>query len=170
MNIIRQLKLADFLTMANLWCGVSAVIVASKGYSFLASILILSSVFFDLLDGRIARYLNQVNMFGKELDSLSDIVSFGIGPVALFFSLSSLDALSIFGSIFFVSCAMLRLARFNIKRLKHFEGVPITVNGILFPFLFFLKMVLPDSLALWPFIFIVMGILMVSAFKVRKVF
>jgi CDP-diacylglycerol--serine O-phosphatidyltransferase len=70
--------------------------------------------------------------------------------------------------LFFVVCGMLRLARYNISKRKHFEGLPTTVNGVLFPLLYFVSLFLPLILYLWPILFVAMGLLMASRIKVRR--
>ncbi|MGR9036084.1 MAG: CDP-diacylglycerol--serine O-phosphatidyltransferase, partial [Gammaproteobacteria bacterium] len=78
--------------------------------------------------------------------------------------------LTIIVSLFFIACGMLRLARYNISENIGFEGVPITVNGVIFSFLLTLQADFPDSLKLWPFIFLLQGVLMVSSIKIRRLF
>ena len=72
--------------------------------------------------------------------------------------------------LFFVACGMLRLARYNISTGKGFEGVPITVNGVLFPLLYLVFLAFPPSLDAWPLVFLAMGLLMASSLKVRRLF
>jgi CDP-diacylglycerol--serine O-phosphatidyltransferase len=84
--------------------------------------------------------------------------------------MSSPDILSIAVSLFFVACGMLRLARYNISEITGFEGVPITVNGVLFPLLFLLISGFPESLKYWPIIFLIQGFLMISTFKISRIF
>jgi CDP-diacylglycerol--serine O-phosphatidyltransferase len=128
----------------------------------------LIAVFFDFIDGRVARYMKKVSNFGKELDSLSDLVSFGVAPVVLAFQTSKtikegwIFAIIIY--VLFLTAGALRLARFNLKEMNHFEGMPITVNGVIIPVLYFFE------LSSWyPFIFLVSGVLMISAFRIKKV-
>jgi CDP-diacylglycerol---serine O-phosphatidyltransferase len=73
-------------------------------------------------------------------------------------------------SLFFVACGMLRLARYNISEGTGFEGVPITVNGVIFPILFVLFSTFPESLKYWPTIFLIQGFLMISSFKIARIF
>ena len=134
----------------------------------LACVFMLVAVFFDLIDGRIARYMKKTTALGKELDSLCDLVSFGVAPVVLAFQTTKdIGEGWIFAAIIylvFLAAGALRLARFNIKDVAHFEGMPITVNGIVVPIFYF------AGLTSWyPFIFLVSSVFMISAFRIRKV-
>ena len=101
---------------------------------------------------------------------MSDLVSFGVAPALLFYSLSSPGILGIIVALFFVACGMLRLARYNISEEAGFEGLPITVNGVLFPLLFLLFSSFPESLNYWPIIFLIQSVLMISTFKISRLF
>jgi CDP-diacylglycerol--serine O-phosphatidyltransferase len=101
---------------------------------------------------------------------MSDLVSFGVAPALLYYSISSPGILGIAVSLFFVACGMLRLARYNISEGAGFEGVPITVNGVLFPLLFLLFSGFPESLKYWPMVFLIQGFLMISTFKIARIF
>jgi CDP-diacylglycerol---serine O-phosphatidyltransferase len=170
MQILRLMKLADIFTVGNLCCGILSILLAIDGYFDLSALMLLLAVVFDVLDGKIAGLLHQKNLFGKQIDSMSDLVSFGVAPVLLYYSMSSPDTLSIAVSLFFVACGMLRLARYNIYEGAGFEGVPITVNGVLFPILFLLISGFPESLKYWPIIFLIQGFLMISTFKISRIF
>jgi CDP-diacylglycerol--serine O-phosphatidyltransferase len=170
MNIIRYLKLADCFTMANLFSGVLAIDFAVKGQLNLSAALLFLSVVFDVLDGKIAGLMQQKNGFGKQIDSMSDLVSFGVAPVLVFFTLDSPGLLTIGAGLFFIACGMLRLARYNISENIGFEGVPITVNGVIFSLLLALLTPFPDSLKFWPFVFLLQGFLMISSLKVQRIF
>ena len=84
--------------------------------------------------------------------------------------MSSPGTLGIVVSLFFVSCGMLRLARYNISEGTDFVGVPITVNGVLFPILFLLFSSFPESLKYWPMVFLIQGFLMISTLKISRIF
>lgn len=170
MNIFKILKLADIFTIGNLCSGMLAIFFCIGNALLAASILLLVAVFFDYLDGKVARSLKQTNDFGKELDSLADIVSFGVAPALLYYVNSSRGIFVIMALAFFVMCGILRLARYNVGRTKVFEGVPITTNGILFPVLYFVSLTIPWTLGYWSFVFIVMGLLMISSIPIKKVF
>jgi CDP-diacylglycerol---serine O-phosphatidyltransferase len=170
MQIISLMKLADVFTVGNLCCGILSILFAIDGHYGLSALLLFSAVVFDVLDGKIAGLLHQKNLFGKQIDSMSDLISFGVAPVLLHYSMNSPGILGIAVSLFFVSCGMLRLARYNISEGSGFEGVPITVNGVLFPILFLLLNSFPGSLSYWPIVFLIQGILMISTVKLARIF
>jgi len=151
-------------------CGIVSILLAIDGHYDLSALLLFLAVVFDVLDGKIAGLLHQKNLFGKQIDSMSDLVSFGVAPALLYYSMSSPGILGIAVSLFFVACGMLRLARYNISEGAGFEGVPITVNGVLFPLLFLLVSGFPESLTYWPIIFLIQGFLMISTFKIARIF
>lgn|GEM_PF-374033 len=119
-------------TLANLAFGVFAIILTMRGEWEKASLMVAGSLIADGLDGRIARLLKADGEFGKELDSLADVVSFGTAPAILLYEMM-LHKLGYFGiavAIIFPLCGALRLARFNIiKTSGYFMGVPITAAG-----------------------------------------
>ena len=170
MQILSLMKLADIFTVGNLCCGILSILLAFDGHYGLSASLLFLAVVFDVLDGKIAGLLHQKNLFGKQIDSMSDLVSFGVAPALLYYSMSSPGTLGIAVSLFFVSCGMLRLARYNISEETGFEGVPITVNGVLFPILFLLVSSFPESLKYWPMVFLIQGFLMISTFKISRTF
>jgi CDP-diacylglycerol--serine O-phosphatidyltransferase len=170
MQILRLMKIADIFTVGNLCCGILSILLAIDGYFELSALLLFLAVVFDVLDGKIAGFLHQKNLFGKQIDSMSDLVSFGVAPALLYYTMSSPGALGIAVSLFFVACGMLRLARYNISEGTGFEGVPITVNGVLFPLLFLLFSGFPESLTYWPIIFLLQGFLMISSVKIARIF
>jgi CDP-diacylglycerol---serine O-phosphatidyltransferase len=170
MQILGLMKLADIFTVGNLCCGILSILLAIDGHYGLSAWLLILAVMFDVLDGKIAGLLHQKNLFGKQIDSMSDLVSFGVAPALLYYSMSSPGVLGIAVSIFFVACGMLRLARYNISEGTGFEGVPITVNGVLFPLLFLLFSSIPQSLNYWPMVFLIQGFLMISTIKIARIF
>jgi CDP-diacylglycerol--serine O-phosphatidyltransferase len=165
--IFREIEFPHVLTLMNLTSGIISILFSvSKEYK-LACIFMLAAVFFDFIDGKIARYTKKVTAMGKELDSLCDIVSFGVAPVILAFQTTrNIGEGWIFAAIIYVAflwAGALRLARFNTKELAYFEGMPITVNGVSVPILYFF------GLTSWyPFIFLLAAIFMISAFRIRK--
>lgn len=167
--IFQMIEFPDVLTLLNLISGMISILFSVAGEYKLAAILMLVAVFFDLIDGRIARYMKKATPFGRELDSLCDIVSFGAAPVVLAFQTTkNIGEGWIFAAIIyivFLAAGALRLARFNIKELNYFEGMPITMNGLVIPIFYFV------GLTSWyPFIFLVSAILMISAFRIKKFF
>ncbi|MBI5389754.1 CDP-diacylglycerol--serine O-phosphatidyltransferase [Candidatus Woesearchaeota archaeon] len=165
-----EMRIANLFTLLNLVAGFLAIVFAEN--ALLASGLIFSAVVFDFLDGRAARMAKQApSAFGKELDSLADVVSFGVAPAVFGYvqivavsAYPSLLAFSLVILTIFVVCGMLRLARFNVTNIKGFEGIPITTNGILFPLLYIVGV----SPLYWTGFYAASAFLMVSKFKVKK--
>ncbi len=170
MNILRLLTVADLLTVANLSSGILAIFFATQQNCAISALLIALAVAFDALDGRVAGWMHQQHEFGKQLDSLADLVSFGVAPAYLYFAMGPQEWFVIITLLFFAACGMLRLARYNIADASGFEGVPITVNGVLFPALYALSLLLPNSLKYWPVVFLLMGVLMVSSIRIKRLF
>jgi CDP-diacylglycerol--serine O-phosphatidyltransferase len=168
MSILRLLKFADIFTIGNLCSGVLSSFFSAKGSFGLGAAMLFAAVIFDLIDGKIAAVMKQQNDFGKQLDSLADLVSFGVAPVMLYFCLVKPGALGILALLFFVVCGMLRLARYNISKAKGFIGIPITSNGIIFPLLYVLYLLSMNTVFIWPLVFVLMGLLMVSGIKVGR--
>ncbi len=172
-RIFKLLKFADLFTLLNVALGLLSIVFSiSNSFSYAAYVLLVAVVF-DYLDGKIAKTLHQQNVFGKELDSLADTVSFGVAPAIFGFSImqfaSSMKQLQVtFGIIaftIFLFCGILRLARYNIMDLKgSFQGMPITVNGIIIPLIYFLNI----KLKFYPYIYLALGILMVSSLRIKK--
>jgi CDP-diacylglycerol--serine O-phosphatidyltransferase len=122
--------LPSFFTMANLFCGYACVVYTLHGAYETAALFIGAAYFFDMLDGRIARLTGTASDFGVQLDSLADVVSFGIAPAMLSFAwgLKALGRLGWAAGFIFVAAAALRLARFNIQTgstdKRYFVGMP----------------------------------------------
>lgn len=121
--------LPSLFTIGNLFLGFSAIIYSLRLEFETAAQLIVVAVIFDMLDGRIARMTGTTSEFGAQLDSLSDIVSFGVAPaiIAYQWGLATLHK-SFLAAFFFVMCAAIRLARFNVQRKvvdgRYFVGLP----------------------------------------------
>jgi CDP-diacylglycerol---serine O-phosphatidyltransferase len=169
-SMLKRLKFADFFTIGNFVCGIMAIILAINENFLLSAIIMLCAVMFDTLDGKIARYFNQQNEMGKELDSLADIVSFGIWPAIFGYQLGLNSYYAIIILVFFSVCGMLRLARFNVTDIKHFEGLPITANGLVFPAVYFIfwynNLIFNEYILL---LYLFMAIFMVSSLRIRKI-
>ena len=143
-SMIREFQLADFFTLGNAGCGVAAVLFAmlyvdsKAAIHFFGSAAMMAAAFiFDVLDGRIARWRHQHSALGRELDSLADILSFGIAPAALGFAAGLRGGWDWVALIYFVCCGVSRLARFNITaeslsagtdKVAYFEGTPIPTS------------------------------------------
>jgi len=128
-------SLPNILTISNLFLGVLAIILAFRGDHFVdyAAITVIIGMLADGLDGRVARMLNAQSEFGKELDSLSDVITFGVAPAFIMYVvvLNDLNWLGIFITAIFPICGALRLARFNVQAgvPGYFIGLPITAAG-----------------------------------------
>jgi CDP-diacylglycerol--serine O-phosphatidyltransferase len=146
-SMIRGFHLADWFTIANAFCGMGAVLMA-MGYladrpnGLLAGCMLVPIAFvFDVLDGRIARWRQQQSSLGRELDSLADVISFGVAPAALGFAAGLQGGWDVLALVYFVACGVSRLARYNITaealaadasgKVKYFEGTPIPTSVIL---------------------------------------
>ena len=119
--MIREMHLADFFTLANAACGVAAVFCAmiyvgnpSLTHFFVATALLPAALIFDVLDGRVARWRHTHSALGRELDSLADIISFGVAPAALAFAAGMRGGWDWVALIYFVCCGVSRLARYNV--------------------------------------------------------
>ena len=145
--MLREFHLADFFTLGNAACGVGAVMLAmlfmasgSDTHFFAAAALAPAAFIFDVLDGRIARARHQHSALGRELDSLSDVISFGVAPAMLGFAAGLQGGWDAAALIYFVCCGVSRLARFNVTaeqladaggKVKYFEGTPIPTSVVL---------------------------------------
>jgi CDP-diacylglycerol--serine O-phosphatidyltransferase len=123
--------LPSIFTVANMFCGYACVVYAMRGELETAAPFIGIAVVLDMLDGRIARLTATTSAFGREFDSLADVISFGLAPAVLAFSwgLSPLGRLGWAAGFLFVTAAALRLARFNIQSVasldkRYFVGLP----------------------------------------------
>tara|TARA_B100001250_G_scaffold388362_1_gene386555 strand:+ start:24 stop:815 length:792 start_codon:yes stop_codon:yes gene_type:complete len=133
--------LPNILTLAGVCLGISSIKFSIDGNFSLAVIFILLAAILDALDGRIARLIKGTSEFGKELDSLTDFVSFGIAPVFIlyFWELNNYGKLGWAITLIYSVCCVLRLARFNLTKVddkqlwksNYFEGVPSPAGGIL---------------------------------------
>ena len=133
--------LPNILTLGGVCLGISSIKFSIDGNFNLAVTLILFAAILDALDGRIARLIKGTSEFGKELDSLTDFVSFGIAPVFVlyFWELSNYGKLGWAITLIYSVCCVLRLARFNLTKVDEnqewkknfFEGIPSPAGGLL---------------------------------------
>ncbi len=128
--------LPNTLTLCGMFCGFYAILASFKGYFIYAAWAILIANIFDGLDGWVARLTNSTTKFGVELDSLSDLVAFGVAPAVLIYSWGDLHAFGRVGwgaAFIYVICGALRLARYNVQmgttESKAFTGLPIPGAG-----------------------------------------
>ncbi|KAL2024770.1 hypothetical protein VTK56DRAFT_5591 [Thermocarpiscus australiensis] len=143
-SLIRALHLADLITELNGLCGVLSLFSSmryclgeptSHGNLWAALLFLPFGLFFDFLDGKVARWRKKSSMMGQELDSLADLISFGVSPAALAFAIGIRTPLDHLCLAFFVLCGLTRLARFNVTataipkdasgKARYFEGTPI---------------------------------------------
>lgn len=152
----------NLFTMGNLLCGVLSITCMMSGLLEVASILIFLSAIFDFLDGRIARSLKVNSELGVQLDSLADIVSFGVAPALLFYTIATPSPLTSLSFILFPIMGALRLAKFNVKpTIGYFIGLPIPAAGLPLAAMGFFSY----SNA-W--ITLILALLMVSPIRVKK--
>lgn len=127
--------LPNIFTTLNLFSGFYSLLASFEGKFLSASIGILLALFFDIFDGRIARLTGQYSKFGREYDSLADMVSFGVAPAFLIynFSLKSFSKMGWLACFLYTACVALRLARFNVKigSSHYFEGLPSPAGGVI---------------------------------------
>ena len=146
-SMIREFHLADFFTLANAACGTACILLAmlyvaneSLRFFLFAAAMAPAAFIFDVLDGRIARARNQHSSLGRELDSLSDVISFGVAPAALGFAAGMQGGWDVAMLLYFVCCGVSRLARYNVTaeslsgdsgKVKYFEGTPIPTSVVI---------------------------------------
>jgi CDP-diacylglycerol--serine O-phosphatidyltransferase len=133
--------LPNMITLSSVFCGFDSIrrsAVATSDEDFRkAALLLIFAMFFDILDGRVARMTKTQSAFGLQIDSLADVISFGVAPALLVYqwSLRSLGTVGVVGAFLFVACGAVRLARFNVlsmgdngqpaKPSKYILGLPI---------------------------------------------
>jgi CDP-diacylglycerol---serine O-phosphatidyltransferase len=147
-SMLREFHLADFFTLGNAACGVGAILLAmlymasgERSHFLVAAALAPAAFILDVLDGRIARARHQHSALGRELDSLSDVISFGMAPAALGFAAGMQGGWDAAALVYFVCCGVSRLARYNVTaeqlagdesgKVKYFEGTPIPTSVVL---------------------------------------
>lgn len=164
--------LPSIFTLINLLLGFISIINTMREQYQLAAILIILSMILDGMDGKVARRLNTSSAFGKELDSLSDLVSFGVAPAILIYSAQVSDLgyngyLGLGIASVFALCGAIRLARFNVLNISDFfVGVPITAAGSILALLELLSNRIPA--VVFPIAMLLLAVLMVSNVKVPK--
>lgn len=156
----------QIITFTNLSLGVIAIISTDLS---LSAIFIILAAIIDRLDGKIARKLNAESDLGKELDSLSDLISFGVAPAVIAWKIS-IGTLSAFWGyiplLIYVMAGAFRLARYNVSNFSgSFVGMPITVAGFIAAAASFFK---PNSI-IFAALLLVLSFLMVSTIKIKKI-
>ncbi|CCD26855.1 CDP-diacylglycerol--serine O-phosphatidyltransferase NDAI_0I02870 [Naumovozyma dairenensis CBS 421] len=147
-SMIRNLHMADYITMLNGFSGFYSIIsclrftlTGKPHYVQRAHFFIILGMCFDFLDGRVARLRNRSSLMGQELDSLADLISFGVAPASIAFAIGLQTTFDVFVLSFFVLCGITRLARFNVTvgqlpkdkkgKSKYFEGFPMPTTLVL---------------------------------------
>lgn len=146
-SMIRDFHLADVFTLLNGASGTAAIFFAmshiaerSDGKLYAAGAFIVLALVFDVLDGRVARWRHTASAMGRELDSLADIISFGVAPACLAYALGFRGLWDALCLVYFVTCGISRLARYNITaeamsleagKVTYFEGTPIPSSVLL---------------------------------------
>ena len=145
--MIREFHLADWVTLANAACGAGALFSVMTylerddvTHIYFACALVLAALIFDILDGRIARWRQKVSTLGQELDSLSDVISFGVAPAMIAYGCGMQGLYDRIILVYFIACGVSRLARYNVTaeelsegtgKVKYFEGTPIPTSIVL---------------------------------------
>ena len=147
-SMIREFHLADWFTLGNAVCGVGSMFsiitfiqTGAVQHAYYACALVLAALVFDVFDGRVARWRQKSSLLGRELDSLADVISFGVAPALIAYGCGMQGLWDRVVLAFFVACGVSRLARFNITaealaegpsgKVKHFEGTPIPTSIVL---------------------------------------
>ncbi|WCE03373.1 CDP-diacylglycerol--serine O-phosphatidyltransferase [Pseudoxanthomonas sp. JBR18] len=143
-SMLRDFRLADWFTLGNAFCGTGAVFAAlhymqqgRRGVLLAGMALIPLAFIFDALDGRVARWRKTSSTLGRELDSLADVISFGVAPAALAYACGLQGGWDWLVLSYFVCCGVSRLARYNVTaeslsgdegKVTYFEGTPIPTS------------------------------------------
>ncbi len=146
-SMIREFHLADWFTLANAVCGMGALFsmmtylqTGMVKHVVFAGGLVLAALVFDVLDGRVARWRQNASAMGRELDSLSDVISFGVAPAVIAYGCGMHGLYDRIVLAYFVACGVSRLARYNVTaeqlsegegKVKYFEGTPIPTSVLL---------------------------------------
>jgi CDP-diacylglycerol--serine O-phosphatidyltransferase len=142
--MIRAFHVADLLTIANGCCGMAAIFVAVRAVErhtpldlFVAAVLVVVALIFDVFDGRVARWRHEASVLGREMDSLADVISFGVAPAVIAFVAGLDTPADATCLIFFAVCGVSRLARYNVTaeqlagptgKVRYYEGTPIPTS------------------------------------------
>jgi CDP-diacylglycerol---serine O-phosphatidyltransferase len=162
---IKKIKssLAVVVSLLNAGLGILAICYIHMGMYHIAIILMIAAFCTDGLDGFCARRFHSSSDFGREIDSLCDLVSFGVAPGYLVASINP-NIITLLLFILIVASGIIRLAKFNVTKFDgYFRGTPITLNGIMIPLAF---LVWPNSL---PFVAAFLTITMNLPFKFKKI-
>lgn len=172
---MKRSYIPNAFTFINLSLGILSILATFDGDYVLSSIFIILAGLVDRYDGRVARFLDASSELGKELDSLADLVSFGVAPSILIFLLFNFRNLGPFGLIglavllLFPICGAFRLARYNASSFEGvFTGVPITIAGSFMALFALLTQQLNLSATAPLALMLIFSYLMVSKFRLKK--
>lgn len=145
-SMLRSFHFADLFTIANGCCGIVAVFHAMRFLAtqdarslYVTALLVPLAIVFDVLDGRIARWRHRASPLGRELDSLADLISFGVAPATIAYAVGLNTVIDQCVLVFFVLCGLSRLARYNVTaeslsdsrgKVRYFEGTPIPTSVV----------------------------------------
>jgi CDP-diacylglycerol--serine O-phosphatidyltransferase len=151
-SMIREFNLADWFTLANAICGTGALFsmltylqTTDVRHVYFACGMVFAALVFDVLDGRIARWRQMNSIMGRELDSLADVISFGVAPAVIGYGCGMQGLYDRIILTYFVACGVSRLARYNVTaealsgdegKVKYFEGTPIPTSLLLVMLMF----------------------------------
>jgi CDP-diacylglycerol--serine O-phosphatidyltransferase len=168
-NLIKLIKPADVITLICALLGFGSIILTGNGQHDAALVLILAAVIADAADGAVARY-SGCGVLGANLDSLADVISFGVAPaIAAFIFINDLGTLAWASAGFFLVCGILRLARFNIAGKKDgFEGIPITSAGFIVALFMLMGDIVPYAEYVLILLLVIVSLLMVSSVSYPK--
>lgn len=196
-SMLRSFALADWLTLSNAVCGTSAIFACMMHLAtgdvkhvWTAVYLLPFALLFDVLDGSVARWRRKHSALGADLDSLADIVSFGVAPAVLGFTLGLRGGLDVAALTFFVACGIGRLARYNATaeqlsggtgKVKYYEGTPIPTSLLIVAVMGGLLATHQTGVNLWlghvdlgwvfhpvSLIYVINGSLMISTIRIPK--
>jgi CDP-diacylglycerol---serine O-phosphatidyltransferase len=145
-SMIREFRIADWFTLANAVCGTGAIFsvlsyveAREVRHIYFACALVCAAFIFDVFDGKVARWSRSPSVLGRELDSLADVISFGVAPAMIGYGCGMQGLYDRCILAFFVACGVSRLARYNITadalsengKVQYFEGTPIPTSLLL---------------------------------------
>ena len=150
--MFREFHLADWFTLANAVCGTGALFsmmtylqTTDVRHVYFACGLVFAALIFDVLDGRVARWRQHASVMGRELDSLADVISFGVAPAVIAYGCGMQGLYDRIVLAYFVACSVSRLARYNVTaealsgdegKVTYFEGTPIPTSLLLVMLIF----------------------------------
>lgn len=180
---IGYFNLANTVTLLGLASSIMAIFCANQGLYTLALVMLLFAGLCDMFDGRIARNLRgrlrRDKVYGIQLDSLADIVSFGVVPAMLAYNMGFKGVVDLLVYLFFIICGAVRLAYYNTQALtntkdlnvRFYTGVPIPFSCVFFPLLFIMTIFIKNpEITVWIFraFFVLLGIAYVLKIKIKK--